>query len=74
MRMYEYHELRTEMYSKGYTVAEMAVICDMNEVSFRRKLDGISPWTLDNIYDIANALDIDSAHIMNYFPNRRKNA
>lgn len=58
-------------YALAMTQEDMARAAGITTVTLRTRLYGEKPFTLDEVYGIANHMGINAENIPSYFPDRR---
>lgn len=72
MKFYEYDELVLLIYKRHMSIEEVARRIGATGNTLRLKLNGKVAFTLDDVYAIAEVLDIAQKEIYKYFPKRAK--
>ncbi len=67
-RTIPFRELRVLILKRGYYAKDIARMLNMSEANFSAKLNGKSPWRLEEAYRICEVLDIPYSDIPQYFP------
>lgn len=59
-------------YALAMTQEDMARAAGITTVSLRKRLYGEFPFSLDEVYKIANEMGIPDSELHEYFPDRRR--
>lgn len=73
MTKYQYSKLKARMVERGVNFSECAKVIEVSNNTFGNKMQGLSSWTLDEVYTLCVFLEIPAFDIHTYFPNRRYN-
>ena len=73
MRSYEFDRLRQRMYHKHITMTDVAKAIGINPITMSNKMNGVTPFTLDEAYKISQVLEIEPKDFTKFFINRKAN-
>lgn len=70
---YQYNKLKAKIVERNCTFQECAKVVGCTNNTFGNKMQGLSAWNLDEVYNLCCFLMIPACDIHIYFPNRKLN-
>ena len=69
-RVIPFRKLRVAILDRGYYAKDIANAIHISEAAMSARLNGKTPWTLREIYEVCDALNIRYEDIPQFFPKK----